>query len=704
MKRLSVVFLVLTMLVGPKSAGSLWAEGDEALQAGVDAYVFAYPLVLMDVTRQYTLEAAGARENEFFQGSLFADTGSGPQDDNLLIWAAWLDLSKEPVIVHMPDFGSRYHLAQIIDGWTNKLATLRPGSPGKGRDFGVVGPRWKGELPPGVTRVASSTDMALILVRIRSSGAIDDIAAVLALQEQMSLLPLSLYGIPGSTPFAPAGPGTIPAKPPSEQVAVMDARAFFTYFARLLASDPPDAADADMMEKLSSMGIVPGPDFDFDKLDPVVRDGISRSVLPAQTKVESPCLPRAASDARLDPDVRAYYQSRAHGALAELAMNASSDLAGAVEKGQEPEETVSVESDILFKPEGGKGGETGFDIREDIERAQEFLRDKIAGYTQVIEAKSVSFPDRKGRSKEKIVERRIIRPNFLLAVEDLKERKIRQVLITGGKSVTEGFRVTRKIDNGVASRFEVTYPANMAILALRTVVRSGDGGLKEAVYTPYSPEIDTWQVRKAGLEYLTERIKVAQSELAAKKIWLARFHGTGDTTPIEVSLVLSIIEHIDPGRFEQCRSNEVALVHEVLTVIGANTTSAYSYSRSPAGARGLFQLLPETYRRLQEKYRSAGLKKDFVSGSNDHTNAAKASLLLLDSDLANLPKKLSSAARKDGRLTGMYLAAAYNCGSGRVEKSARECKNHWTCRLPEETRVYLKKFEAVWNLRHILDK
>ena len=291
--------------------------------------------------------------------------------------------------------------------------------------------------------------------------------------------------------------------------------------------------------------------------------------------------------------------------------------------------------------------------------------------------------------------RSIIRANFLLAVEDLKERRIRQVRITEKGCVTAGFHVTKSRDNGVASRFEVTYPEDMAILALRTTVRSGGSGLKEVVYTPYSPEIDTWQVRKAGLDYLIGRIERARNELTAKKVRLAWFRETGNTVPTEVSLVLSIIEHIDPGRFEHHKGDEIALVHEVLTIIGANTTRAYSYSKSSAGARGLFQLVPDTYRRLRERYRRAGLDKDFVSGCNDHTNAAKASLLLFNSDLESLPRKWLATAGRDGRSIGMYLAAAYNCGAGRVEESARACKGQWTCLLPEETRIYLRKFDAV---------
>ena len=309
---------------------------------------------------------------------------------------------------------------------------------------------------------------------------------------------------------------------------------------------------------------------------------------------------------------------------------------------------------------------------------------------------------RKGRKKERLVVRTVVKPNFLLAVEDLKERKIRQVLITSRGYVTEGFHVTRIRNNGVASRFEVTYPENMAILALRTTVHSGNG-LKEVVYTPYSPEIDTKEVRKAGLDYLMGRITLAKNDLAAKRVRLAEFE-RGNGIPMEVSLVLSIIEHIDPVRFEHYRGNEITLVHEVLTVIGANTTEAYRYSRSPAGAMGLFQFIPKTYKRLFERYRSAGLTRDFVSGSTDHVNAAKASLLLFNSDLMSLPTRLWSATRRDGRSLGMFIAAAYNCGPERVEKSARACKGQWTCQLPEETRTYLRKFEIVWGVRNTLDK
>jgi hypothetical protein len=142
----------------------------------------------------------------------------------------------------------------------------------------------------------------------------------------------------------------------------------------------------------------------------------------------------------------------------------------------------------------------------------------------------------------------------------------------------------------------------------------------------------------------------------------------------------------------------MTLVREVLTIIGANTTNAYAYSRSPAGARGLFQFIPDTYKRIARRYPRAGLKMDFVEGCTDHVNAAKASLLLFDADLDSLPENRLATLRNNVHETGRYLAAAYNCGAKRVYRSAKNCRSTWTCQLPEETKIYLKKFDVVWQL------
>lgn len=347
-----------------------------------------------------------------------------------------------------------------------------------------------------------------------------------------------------------------------------------------------------------------------------------------------------------------------------------------------------------------------FDIREDIRKAQDFLERCRSGYTVKVETAKVRMRGRHGRVREKIVKKRIVEPAFLLAVEDLKNRSLHLVRFTSDGCETAGFDVIMTRNNGVGSRFEVRHPDNMAVLALRTMVHSATLGYEEVVYTPYCPAIDTWQVRDDGLNYLKQQIESAREDLEERGVRLKGFEGLPvDVPPADVSLVLSIIEHIDPLRFKNARGgDEVKLVREVLTIIGANRVNAYAYSKSSAGARGLFQFIPGTYEKIVRKYRGAGLTTNFVSGCSSHMNAAKASLLLFDSDLNDLPDGYLHAIASDVRSVGRYLAAAYNCGSKRVERSARACVDGWTCHLPEETKVYLDKFDAVWNLRDLLDR
>ena len=308
MNRLFVVLLIFSVpaLIGYGGKGPSWAAGDEALRTGIDAYVYAYPLVLMDVTRLYIEKTTGAK-NVLLRGRVLSKRDSNASvapEDSFLVSAAWLDLSKEPVILHIPDFGSRPSSAELSDGWTHVVATLGNGP----RDFAVAGPRWMGEPPPGITVVRSPTDMALIQVRVFSGGTVKDIVAVYALQDQISLTPLSSYGKPDGAPIIRPTPAATSMEPPSEQVADMDAKTFFTYFTGLLISNPPRAADAAMMAKLASVGIVPGPNFDFDKLDPAIKYGISQSVGRAQIRIQS----FSAID---DPNPGAYYLSKARSAL-----------------------------------------------------------------------------------------------------------------------------------------------------------------------------------------------------------------------------------------------------------------------------------------------------------------------------------------------------------------------------------------------------
>lgn len=247
-----------------------------------EVYVYAYPLVLMDVTRQ--IATAKVPPNTFSHRRAIPEPGPGePVDPNadMLVSTAWLDLSKEPIVLAVPDTRGRYYVFSAQDAWTNVFSSLGKRVTGTDKaDFAIVGPRWKGTLPPGVEEVKAPTEMVLLTGYTQVSGKAD-YAAVNKLQDQYKLTPLSQFTKSAAraraTPSAAALARVDTKTPPAEQVAKMDARTFFTRFALLLPENPPAKDDAAMVEKMKKLGIVAGQPFDPGKLDAPTLEGIDQA-------------------------------------------------------------------------------------------------------------------------------------------------------------------------------------------------------------------------------------------------------------------------------------------------------------------------------------------------------------------------------------------------------------------------------------------
>jgi hypothetical protein len=97
-----------------KAAEALVKE-KEAQEVAVEAYVYAYPLVTMEVTRRVSTNVEKPEGSKAPMGQ-FARLRSYPAVDDRTVTApnadtlytvAWLDVSKEPWIVSLPDMKER---------------------------------------------------------------------------------------------------------------------------------------------------------------------------------------------------------------------------------------------------------------------------------------------------------------------------------------------------------------------------------------------------------------------------------------------------------------------------------------------------------------------------------------------------------------------------------------------------------------------
>jgi hypothetical protein len=267
---------------------------EQAAKVAEDAYIFGYPLVLMDITKAVSTavpkpEGTKAPINQFAHVRAFPDatyTDIVSPNADTLYSLAWLDVAKEPMVLSVPALGKRFYLMQIMDEWTNVFASpgTRTTGGGKGH-FAIVGPEWTGKLPEGVNELKSPTNSVWIVGRTQANGK-DDYPAVRAIQDEYKLTPLSAWGKdytpPGNVPVAKG----IDAKTPAvEQVAKMDTAMFFARLNTLMKHDPPAAADADALKRFAALGVAPGKPFDPAKLDPAVAKGIETGVRAAREKI-----------------------------------------------------------------------------------------------------------------------------------------------------------------------------------------------------------------------------------------------------------------------------------------------------------------------------------------------------------------------------------------------------------------------------------
>ena len=239
----------------------------------------------------------------------------------------------------------------------------------------------------------------------------------------------------------------------------------------------------------------------------------------------------------------------------------------------------------------------------------------------------------------------------------------------GFEVLTPGFILSMRRENGINSDIACVDPSGGKVVAVKYPVsnennRFGPGdAVIQAVYTPYSAEIKTEEVIKKGIDVQNVLIEKAYSRLKDRGVLSRAFAGRRvvDVIPREVLRVLLLNEHIDPSEFRSAGVTR-PLAERVLTVIGTNRDKAYAYSISPAGARGLVQMIPSTYSLLLNRYPAAALKADFHTGMGDQINAVMAQVLLCDSDWESIKARNDMPAER----VGPYLAAAYNGGVGRV--------------------------------------
>ena len=322
----------------------------EARSIATDAYLYFYPLVTMDLTRKQMINSdpkiagIGGPPNTFDNVQAFPTADMRvvvrPNFDTLYS-SAWLDLTREPMVISAPDTGGRYYLLPMLDMWTDVFASPGWRTTGtKAANFLLVPPGWNGKVPEGFTRINAPTPYVCIIGRTKTDGP-PDYAAVHDIQKGYKITPLSGWGKPPVAVKQTIDPSVDVKTPPKKQVDTMAGDKFFAYAAELLKLHPAHITDEPIIARMKRIGLERGKSFDVSRLDATVRKAIDDAPAAAQKLMEwkTPSMARVANNWSMNTDTMGvygnYYLKRAIVAQAGLGANVPEDAVYPLNLGDE---------------------------------------------------------------------------------------------------------------------------------------------------------------------------------------------------------------------------------------------------------------------------------------------------------------------------------------------------------------------------------
>jgi hypothetical protein len=115
-------------------------------------------------------------------------------NQDVVYGAGYAGLDISPVVVQVPDFGTRFWVYQIVDLRTDAFAQL-------GKMYGttpgfyiLAGPNWHGEVPTGITKVfRCTTNTAFVGPRVFQDDTAEDRNAIQGVLQQVLMYPLGEY-------------------------------------------------------------------------------------------------------------------------------------------------------------------------------------------------------------------------------------------------------------------------------------------------------------------------------------------------------------------------------------------------------------------------------------------------------------------------------------------------------------------------------
>jgi hypothetical protein len=256
----------------------------EARAIAKEAYIYGYPMVdSYRIEYGYFIDKTGPEYKgpwNVIQNTprVYTPADKAVQTPNSDTPYSWLfmDLRTEPIVLTMPVIEkSRYFSIQLIDLYTFNWDYLGSRTSGNdGGSFMIAGPGWKGEKPPGITKVLQcKTEMTLAVYRTQLFDP-SDIDYVKKIQAGYKVEPLSSFLGTAVPVAAPAIDYIQPISQEEEKTSLE----VFNILNFLLQFCPTDPSEKELMERFAKVGIGAGKTFDHTKLSPEMKKAFEEGI------------------------------------------------------------------------------------------------------------------------------------------------------------------------------------------------------------------------------------------------------------------------------------------------------------------------------------------------------------------------------------------------------------------------------------------
>lgn len=258
-----------------------------------EAYVYGYPMVQTYLT-MYAFSID--KENPQYKGPfnaplsfarVFTPDDSAfvtPNSDTPYTFLS-LDLRTEPVVLTIPPIQKeRYWVFQMMDLYTFNFDYLGTRATGNnGGTYLIAGPRWKGQVPPGITKVLRpETEFVNVVGRTQLFNAAE-LDNVKKIQSEYKAEPLSKFLGQPAPPAAPAIQWIAPVPPNAMKSSLQ----FFNVMSFLLQFCPVQASEKSLRADFNSIDIGAGNTIDFSALAPEVRAAYQAGMADGQKEIDA---------------------------------------------------------------------------------------------------------------------------------------------------------------------------------------------------------------------------------------------------------------------------------------------------------------------------------------------------------------------------------------------------------------------------------